>query len=279
MVDALRSAWIGLVILLLLGVAHADDNPFGLPEKAQKGSLVIAGGGTMPDSVYEKFVELAGGKNAKLVVIPWASAFSSFQEARQRYFGWLRTPVASVKLFEADSRDKANDKQYLAALAEATGVWITGGNQARLASLYGNTEVNKALSAVLERGGVIGGTSAGASVMSQKMIDHGESEAVLAAGFGLVRQAVIDSHFSQRRRHSRLLSALEQHPEQLGLGIDENTAVVIHSNLVQVLGDSSATICIPHNSGKSAVVYRLDPGEKAALINNGREGLALRMSQ
>jgi cyanophycinase len=124
-------------------------------------------------------------------------------------------------------------------LRQATGVWISGGDQSRLTALYGGTRVERELAKVLRRGGVVGGTSAGASVVSAVMM---AGEGKTGQGFGLLADAIVDQHFSNRHRLPRLLGILKTHPGQLGIGIDEQTAVVIRGKEVTVLGNATVTV-------------------------------------
>ena len=143
---------------------------------------------------------------------------------------------------------------------------MPGGYQGRLADLYGGTRVEFALRQVLERGGVVGGTSAGAAVLSRLMILQGSSnELSLGRGFGLLEQAVVDQHFSQRDRHARLLRVLDEHPGLVGLGIDEDTALVVQANHLRVLGESHVTVCLPAEASHATLLYRLNPGDEVEL--------------
>lgn len=261
--------YVGAVLTLLWVAgpvaAQSADNPLGLcGGSAVKGSLMLCGGGRIPEEVYEEFLRLAGGKNAHIVHIPSAHSFSSPEAIRFRYNGWLSYDVASFTFLDAPSREEADTEQFAAPLEQATGVWIGGGSQGRLASLYAGTKVEKALKKVLERGGVIGGTSAGASVMSSTMIRYGSStEAVTDTGLCLIEHAVVDQHFAERSRLERLLGVLEEHRSQIGLGIDEGTAVVVQADRLRVLGKSRATICVPNPGGEGILLYRLRSGEEA----------------
>jgi cyanophycinase len=230
----------------------AADNPLGLPAKAvaSGGSLVICGGGRIPDAVYDEFIRLAGGTRARLVVIPSASAYSDTAAVRDRYAAWNDYQPRSLDILDAKSRSQADTSAFANALADATGVWFGGGMQSRLCDLYAGTRVEVALHAVLERGGVIGGTSAGAAVMSQTMIESGVGDGVhLDRGLGFLSSTIVDQHFTQRNRHTRLLSALGQHPDQIGLGVDEGTAVFVSGNHLRVLGANRATLIVPANDG------------------------------
>jgi cyanophycinase len=226
----------------------------------------MCGGGRVSEDVYQEFLRLAGGKNARLVHIPSAHPFASARDVRYRYSGWLSYNVASFKFLHTTDRDDADDADFIKPLETATGVWIGGGTQERLADLFHDTKTEAALRRVLERGGVIGGTSAGASIMSTCMIKTGTStEAVCDRGFGLVSHCVIDQHFGERNRLPRLLRVLEEHQKLVGIGVEEGTALVVRENRIKVIGAGRATVCVPASAGSDVTLYRLRDGDEAQL--------------
>lgn len=264
----------GLVFVSVLSVTSiaAEENILGLPEPAigAKGSLMIVGGGRTPDEVRSEFVRLAGGSSARIVLIPSTCPPTSSECVQQYLSKWQSYPIASVDFLEAVSREDAESAEFVRPLQSATGVWMPGGRQGRLVDLYGGTPVEKAIRQVLERGGVVGGTSAGAAVLSQVMILEGTTcEAVTSRGFSLLSGAVVDQHFSQRGRHARLLKVLEDYPGLLGLGVDEGTALVVQGNHLRVLGEARVTVCIPAEAHRATLVYRLKPGEEVELTMPG----------
>lgn len=214
------------------------------------GTLVICGGGKLPEQVRDRFLELAGGSDARIVVIPTAHSDADGPNAARSLEPWKKRPHASLRLFHTRSRKEADDPEFNRPLAEATGIWIGGGLQAKLAQAYLGTEVERQFNALLARGGVIGGTSAGAAVMSRVMITSGRTEALLGEGFGLMPGAVIDQHFIKRNRMERLLGVLRQHPELVGFGIDEQTALVVDlgNHRISVIGNSYVVACVPEPS-------------------------------
>jgi cyanophycinase len=250
-----------------LAQAGPAGNVFGLPAREDKkpGTLVIAGGGDLPDAVYDEFVRIAGGKKARLVLIPSAYNYGSVSRIQSAFGGWREYDVESFDFLHTDSRNQADTAGFARVLETATGVWIAGGAQGRLTRRYGQTRVEELLRKVLERGGVVGGTSAGASVMSELMISEGSKyEAVLDRGFGLSSKLVIDQHFSERGRFPRLLGVLEENPGHIGLGIDEDTAVILCQNRLRVLGEGWATICFgPVRKGDGTIVHRLQADDEA----------------
>lgn len=236
---------------------------------AQGGALVICGGGGIPDTVRERFLELAGGAQARIVVIPTAHPLADGPNASAVLLPWKTKGVASVQLLHTRSREEANDAGFARPLAEATGVWFGGGRQNWLTEAYLGTEVERQLKALLDRGGVIGGTSAGAAVMTRVMIARGRTKAEVSQGFDFFPGAVVDQHFLKRNRLGRLLSVLIDHPNLIGLGIDERTALVVNvrSRLLNVVGDSYVIACVPGPIGSPARLEILKPGDEANLAN------------
>ena len=230
-----------------------------------KGSLVIVGGGPMPDCVRENFLRLAGGSQARLVIIPTASATAD-KESETSLDGWKKHPTASLTLLHTRSREKANDPEFIKPLAEATGVWFGGGVQSRITEAYLGTAVEKELRKLLERGGVIGGTSAGAAIMSEVMITGGNPDATTGRGFGFLPDIVIDQHFLKRNREARLVGVLKNNPGWAGLGIDESTAVVAHGRTLTVMGDSAAVVMLSASENRPLFRQTLRKGEKADLV-------------
>jgi cyanophycinase len=216
------------------------------------GSVIVIGGAE--DKVRDRlilgrFVALAGGADATIVVISSASSLGA--EAGERYrqvFGELG--AAHVRPIHAVTRAQANDDASVLALRDATGVFLTGGNQLRLASTIGGTRLAEAVLERFRDGAVVAGTSAGASAMSSHMIAFGASGATpkqrmaqLAAGLGVLPGVIVDQHFQQRNRLGRLLSLIAQNPSLLGLGIDEDTAGVVGpDHVLEVIGRGSVTI-------------------------------------
>jgi cyanophycinase len=268
-----RLGALGLIGLSLwLGLARParsqEVSVLGLPSRAVQGAgkLMICGGGPMPDDVFNEFVKLSRGDKARIVVIPTAHLFDSRADMEGRFATWRRLPVASLSFLDTESRDEANQDSFVEPLDAATGVWISGGSQGRLADIYAGTKVEQALLRVLERGGVIGGTSAGAAIMSHLMIRYGSPKAVVGAGFNLLARAVIDQHFLRRNRQERLLGVLAAHPEMVGLGIDEGTALVVQGDHLRVIGESQVIVCKGAEGQGTPWIETLKPGEEVDLV-------------
>lgn len=250
----------GLGIVIYLGsslaiMAGSPDATKSSPtiKRNQGGALVICGGGRLPDKIRDRFLELAGGSDARIVVIPTAGSYADRPDANRVLEAWKSRGVTSVQLLHTRSRAQADDLTFVKPLAEATGVWIGGGLQSKLTDAYLGTEVERQLQALLARGGVIGGTSAGAAVMSRVMISGGKTEAKIGEGFGFLTGAVVDQHFLKRNRMKRLVGVVRLHPDLIGFGIDESTALVVdvQRQRFSVVGDSYVVACVPETISSS----------------------------
>jgi cyanophycinase len=236
--------------------------PADRPAPSVPGALVICGGGRLPDAVVDRFLELAGGPQARIVVVPSADSDSGISRfAAASLERWRARGPAAVQMLHTRSRDEANDPAFLQPLIEATGVWFGGGTQGRLSETYVDTAVEAHLKALLERGGVIGGTSAGAAIMTRVMITGGRTTATQGRGFDLLPASVVDQHFLKRNRLGRMLSLLAQHPGLAGFGIDEGTALVLQGNRLSVIGDSYVVACMPPSPNQLPQMEIWKPGD------------------
>jgi cyanophycinase len=217
------------------------------------GHLVIIGGHEdrkRDMEILSRFVELSGGADAKIVVISAASAVAGeMWQIYDKAFGDLG--VRNRVHLHLQSRQCANDEGHIKDIRDATGIFMTGGDQKRLLAIIGGTALDAEMHAALKlRGACIGGTSAGASAMSGHMLAQGRAElhpekgsVSLGAGLGFLHRVVVDQHFSERQRLSRLLSVVAQNPYLQGIGIDEDTALVIERGIgIEVLGEGAVTI-------------------------------------
>lgn len=213
----------------------------------ENGSLIIAGGNYMGKEIVSKFVELAGGKDAYIVVIPTAAGSSSYSEDRSFVKQLRDYGATNVSLLHTYDKKEANSDEFTAVLKKATGVWFSGGRQWRLVDAYADTKTEAVLWEVLNKGGVIGGTSAGATIQGSylargdtktnqiMMGDHEE-------GFGYIKNIAIDQHVLARNRQFDMFDILKNRPELLGIGIDESTAIVVQQNTFEVIGKSNVLI-------------------------------------
>ena len=217
-----------------------------------EGTVIIIGGAedkVRDRVILSRFTTLAGSQDATIVVVSTASSLGA--EAGERYkqvFGELG--VTRVRPLHAVTRSQANDESAALAVRDATGIFLTGGNQLRLASTLGGTRLADSILERFQHGAVVAGTSAGASAMSSHMIAFGASGATpkqrmaqISAGLGLLPAVIVDQHFQQRNRLGRLLSLIAQNPSLLGLGVDEDTAGVVGpDHVLEVIGRGSITV-------------------------------------
>lgn len=210
----------------------------------QRGSILLAGGGDLPADVYRTFVKLAGGPYSRIVVIPTAADDEVFPSEWEGVEPFLAAGSHSVHVLHTRSRTRANADEFVAPLQRATGVWIMGGSQWRLTDAYLGTRVHQELQGVLDRGGVVGGTSAGASALASYLVrgtpDHTErpSQPGYDVGFGLLRGVAVDQHVIARGREDELIGVLDAYPQLLGIGLDEGAALVIRGDTARVEGRS-----------------------------------------
>lgn len=215
------------------------------------GPLVIIGGAedkTGDCKVLKSFVEIAGGADARIVVIAVASEKPT--EIGAQYLDVFKKLGASeVRRLGISNRSHANASTAVEAIEKATGVFFTGGNQVRITRMLGGTNLDTALHKRHEEGLALAGTSAGASMMSTIMILGGLTDksfrlgiVELGPGMEFISGVLIDQHFEERGRLRRLLSAVAQYPRDLGLGIDENTAVIVRDHIFEVIGEGSVTV-------------------------------------
>lgn len=184
-------------------------------------------------TLLRRFVRLAGGRRSRIVIVPTASSFQDEVSAAYREaFGRIGVPELSV--VNPASRADAHDPELIRQFDEATGIFLSGGSQLRLSQFFPGTPLGEAMHRAHQRGAVIGGTSAGASIMSQFMISMGpegttprQRTSQLTAGLGLIDGVIIDQHFGQRSRYGRLMSVVASSPHLIGIGIDENTAIEV----------------------------------------------------
>jgi cyanophycinase len=216
------------------------------------GSVMIIGGAEdkIRDRVIlSRFATLAGGSDGVVAVISTASSLGHLAGERYREI-FTGLGIETVRPLHAMTRAQASDETFARQLRDATGIFLTGGNQLRLSSTIGGTLLAEAVLERFRAGAVVAGTSAGASAMSSHMIAFGASGgtpkhrmAALAAGLGVLPSVIVDQHFQQRNRYGRLLSVIAQNPSLLGLGVDEDTAGVVGpDHVMEVIGRGSITI-------------------------------------
>ncbi|WP_319420649.1 cyanophycinase [Pleurocapsa sp. FMAR1] len=219
--------------------------------KTQTGQLIIIGGGEDKEGeckILREFIRRAGGRDSRIAVMTVATSLPG--EVGRDYrdlFEKLGADVVDV--VDTERREDASYSRNLEIIESATGVFFTGGDQARITEILKDSEIDKLLHQKFDRGLIIAGTSAGAAMMPDIMIVEGEGETnprldsvILEPGMGFLPQVAIDQHFSQRGRLGRLVSALIQQPAVLGFGIDEDTAIAVNGDEIEVIGEGAVTI-------------------------------------
>ena len=245
----------GIVGLLLAAFAgRAQLSPIQIKDTMTrhgpaKGSLLIIGGNVGSDSaIWAKFTALAGGKEkAVIVVITTASGDSAAFDQRDVDTIKKETGVSNVCLLHTNDLKEANSEKFVVPLTRATGVYIVGGRQWRLADSYLNTLTHKALWDVLGRGGVIAGSSAGASIQGSFLWrgdTHGAQILIgdHVQGLGFLKNSAIDQHLLRRNRQFDMVELIRKSPKLIGIGLDEATAIWVHQDTLEVLGKSYVAI-------------------------------------
>ncbi len=228
--------------------------PAKFSSESNRGWIIPIGGGekkVQSSAILNRFVELCGGLNAKIAIVPTASQLEDSGARYAAVFGDLgagRSDVVAIA-----ERSECEDPEILAILQQATGIFFTGGNQLRLSTIIGGSSVARLVRSTNAAGTHVAGTSAGAAFLCEHMIAHGQSgptprrgKATLSPGLGLTNRVIVDQHFRERDRLGRLLTALAYNPFATGIGVDEDTAAFIDSdNMIEVCGSGGLTIVDP----------------------------------
>jgi len=237
--------------MLLVSTTRAAP-PDGPPEYGPaKGTLIIIGGGAMKGTgILETFLRLAGGKDARLVVVPTAGGNKNADGSIRVYdqdkvvAPWKNRGVKHVRMLHTHDPKVADTKEFAAALSDATAVWFDGGRQWNIVDSYMNTRTYRAFHKVLERGGVIAGSSAGATIQGDYLVRGAVAgpdivmtpEKEHERGFNFLRKTAIDQHINARGRWDDLIPVIKKYPDLLGIGLSEGTAIVVKGDRFEVLG-------------------------------------------
>lgn len=262
----------GKILLTLVNSLFMAIMLFTPPAEAgPKGYLFIIGGGDRPESMMKRFVDMASRVNSgRIVVLTMASATPD--ETGRNLVEEFKNLGAKDVVYYNFTRAEAEKYPNARLLAESGGIFFSGGVQARITEAILDTPIHQMIKQLYEQGAVIAGTSAGAAVMSELMITGDEmrkpeeghefetiesGNVILSRGLGLVKTAIIDQHFATRKRHNRLISVVAGHPELVGVGIDESTAIIVNPDQTfVVIGE------------KNVIVY--DPSKAQVNIRNDR---------
>ncbi len=305
-----------MLIGLTCSAATADDNVLGLPkprDASRPGAVLLHGGGSFTNDAFNRFVALAGGPKARLVLVPSAG----YQRAdyqnndefvsalRSRYGAWVRLPLSgqasSFQFLYTDDPGDADTDRFVRPLATATGVWFSGGAQSRLNYRFvgrfpGQTKFQSALRELLERGGVVGGTSAGMAALPEIMTltqdrrrSSGPLSAVAAHGLGLFTGAIVEQHFDGRSGRLERFTGLLRDSDRLdklagrngagtkmlGLAVEEGAGLVVQGDRLEVVGRGDAHLFIKSPANASLTWHTLNPSNKAELKRDRRGEVSL----
>jgi len=254
---------------------NPDNSEVNQSLKPIRGQLIIIGGAEDKKNdckVLREFIRQSGGRQSHIVVMTVATDLPGEVGTEYRDV-FERLGVEEVRIIDTTAREDADRAENLESIEWATGVYFTGGDQARITSFLKDTEFDRLIHMRYAQGLVIGGTSAGAAMMPEMMIVKGDSETNprieivhMDRGMGFLPNVVLDQHFAQRGRLGRLLSALAQQPVVLGLGIDENTAIVVNGDVFEVIGEGAVTVVDVANISHSNL-HKLLPDEALALCD------------
>ncbi|MHB1310651.1 MAG: serine hydrolase [Gemmatimonadaceae bacterium] len=250
-----------LAVVALASCTHSSLGT-GAPSPAvvgpARGSVVVVGGGNMGPEIFQRFIELAGGPDAPIVVIPTAGEDSTYPQDWSGLNGLKALGATHLTVRHTKSRAVAESDSFVTPFRTARGVWMPGGRQWRLVDAYLGTRTEKELHAVLARGGVIGGTSAGASILASYLVRgarEGNTQMMAKGyeqGFGFLRGVAIDQHVVARNRQADLQQVIRAHRDLLGIGLDEGTAMIVQGDHGTIIGRGKAFV---HNGRESN-----DPG-------------------
>jgi len=218
--------------------------------------------------IYRRFIELAGGPDAQIVMIPTAGGGDGYDQFYQGLVPWREAGARNLIVLHTTDPKVADTEEFVAPLETAQGVFFFGGRQWRLVDAYGGTRTETEIRKVLERGGVIGGSSAGASIQGSFLV-RGDTETNTVmmgdhqVGFGYLQNVGIDQHVLRRNRQFDLIEVVEAHPELLGIGLDENTAMVVRGDMAEVIGASYMLVYDNRKTtGDGGRFYFLAPGDR-----------------
>ena len=259
-------------LLMLTGFLLATPIVSAQEVGPSNGSLVLVGGGMHDRAIVDRFLSLAGGPDARIVAIPTAGGAENYDQTWPGLRPFQSAGATAITVLHTTSRTVANSDTFVEPLRHAHAVWFGGGRQWRLADSYLHTKVHDEIQRVLDRGGVVGGSSAGATILGSYLVrgdtrtntvmmgDHEE-------GMGFLRGVGIDQHLLRRNRHFDMVEVIRARPDLLGIGIDENTAVVVTGDTFEVVGQSYVVI-YDHDRllDSGGLFYFLAPGDTYDLL-------------
>ena len=237
-----------------------------------KGSLVIVGGAMKDPNIMDHFIRLAGGPDAPIVIIPTAGGAEHYDQYWPGLERYRKAGLTHLTVLHTTDRDVADSLEFVRPIREARGIFFPGGRQWRLADAYLNTRTHHELTALLDRGGVIGGSSAGATIQGS-FLARGDTQTNTimigdhVEGFGFIRNVAIDQHLLKRNRHFDLLEVIDEFPDILGIGLDEDTAIIVQGDRFEVVGQGYVAIYdAARHIPPRGRFYFLAPGDQYDLV-------------
>jgi cyanophycinase len=279
--SSIRTTLFVLMLFLLPALPALRAEP--VVKGPEHGALVIVGGGKVGTDILTRMFDLAGGRHAPLVVVPTASGADTYPADWSGLKMFKDFGATDITLLHTKDRTVADSEEFVRPLMAAKIVWFVGGRQWRLVDSYAHTRTEREVERVLERGGVVAGSSAGASIVASYMVRGArENNFIMMApgyeeGFGLIKGVAIDQHMLTRNRQDDLEEVVARHPEVLGIGLDESTAIIVRGQEFEVVGaskiaihDGRAVKGAQERNGKK--YYFMGPGEKYDLTKLERIG-------
>ena len=258
---------IGLALAaLLLGAAAASAAP--VVKGPERGTLIIAGGGKLGPEIVGRFITLAGGPAAPIVVIPTAGGEAKYGPDCDCLAMFRKLGASNLTVLHTTDRKEADSEAFVEPLKHARAVWFVGGRQWHLVDSYAGTRTEAEIKALLTRGGVVGGTSAGASIQASYLVRGAVSgnEVLMApdheVGWGLISGVGVDQHVTARHREGDLDFLVAKHPELLGIGIDQSTAIEVKADSFSVLGAGHVFIHDGAEQPNGGHYYLMIPGDR-----------------
>ena len=239
-----------LTITVFLFILNANAQTTSNPYFNYKGKLIIIGGGSIPDSLFSFFANYMGGKDQPIVYIPTATTDEEYIQKGEHLIKFSSRGFTNLSTIHTRNKKEADDPKNIALLRNAKGLYFGGGDQQLIADAYAGTKLYDEFIALLDRGGVIMGTSAGATIMGSLMVggdarDDISKKYAFNPAFSFMTNTALDQHVLARNRQFDLISVVEYYPGTLGIGMDESTAIIVEAGKFKVWGNSYAMLYDP----------------------------------
>ena len=241
---------IALTITVFLFILNANAQTTSNPYFNYKGKLIIIGGGSIPDSLFSFFANYMGGKDQPIVYIPTATTDEEYIQKGEHLIKFSSRGFTNLSTIHTRNKKEADDPKNIALMRNAKGLYFGGGDQQLIADAYAGTKLYDEFIALLNRGGVIMGTSAGATIMGSLMVggdarDDISKKYAFNPAFSFMTNTALDQHVLARNRQFDLIPVIEHYPGTLGIGMDESTAIIVEAGQFKVWGNSYAMLYDP----------------------------------